>query len=154
AVACVAGNEHSPDPIPLGNLDAQVPEADVIKLGAKLESSCLLEEAQEIVLLALCVARHRRMEKPALTHVHSSKELPVALQLRLQTPIGRALRKALFESSMELARPKYRQHHALIEVRATAVDAHLLADGRARSVTADDVVGLEHLVLVGPLFLA
>src|SRR5215831_14031453 len=63
AVACVAGNEHSPDPIPLGNLDAQVPEADVIKLGAKLESSCLLEEAQEIVLLALCVARHRRMEK-------------------------------------------------------------------------------------------
>ena len=95
-------------------------------------------------LSVLVSARHRRVEEPALADVDAAEELPVALQVRVQHAVGRALGEAL-EAFVQLARAEHGQHHALVEVGAAALDAELLAHQRAAAVAADDVVGLEDL---------
>src|SRR5690242_735971 len=98
AVAGIASNEDPPHAVAPGNLDAQVPEADVVEVGGKGKARGLVEQSRKVVVLALRLTGHWSVEEPSFAHVNSAKELPVALQLRLENAIGRALREALFQT--------------------------------------------------------
>src|SRR5690348_16679044 len=133
----VTGDKHAPNAVLCGDLDPQIPEAYMVELRAKLESGCCMQETEKVVILALSIARNRRMKKEPFANIHPTEELPVPLQFRLQHPVGRALRVPFFQAVVQLARTKHREYHSLVEVGAAAIDAHLLAHNRARSVAAD-----------------
>ena len=59
-------------------------------------------------------------------------------------PISRSRRKAL-ELLVQLARAKQGEHHELVEVRTSALDADLLAHRRVTAVAAHDIVGRDGL---------
>src|SRR5687767_1834271 len=119
-VAGIASDEHAPLLVLAGSQDAEVPEADVVERGLKAEAGRLVQQAKEIEVVLPRVFRYRRMEEEALFSVDPSEELPVPLQLRLEHAVGRRARVPV-EALVQLARPKDRQHHALVEVASAAV---------------------------------
>src|SRR5262245_13079509 len=145
AVSGIAGDEHAADLIALGDRHAHVPVADVVVFGLKLQSDDLLDQGMDVVGLAIDLVGHRRVEEPALADVDAAEELPVALELRRQHPVGRAYREATAERLVQLARAKYGEHHELVVVVAAPLDADLLAHDGMAAVAADRVVALQHL---------
>src|SRR4051812_27822138 len=91
----VSGDEDAAVAVLARHHDAQVPEADVVKLDLELEARGFLQQAVEVEVVRLGVGRHRRMEEEALSHVDAAEELPVTLHLRLEHSEGRTLREAL-----------------------------------------------------------
>jgi hypothetical protein len=83
------------------------------------------------------------MEKPAFLRVDAPEELPIAVQVRMQDPIGRLRREAL-EALAQLARAKHGEHHDLIEIGALALDAGLFPHDRVTAVAADHIIPFEH----------
>ena len=116
----------------------------MVELAGEREAGDALQQAVEIEIAGRGVGRHRRVEEEALADVDAAEELPVAVEVRMQHAIGRALGKAL-EPLVQLARAEHGQHHELVEVGAAARDADLLAHQRMAAVAADHIVGLEHL---------
>ena len=112
-----------------GDRDAQVPEPDIVKVAGEVESGRALQQAMEIIIVERRIGRHRRMEEPAFLGIDAAEELPVTVEVGMHHAISRSRRKAL-ELLVQLARAKQREHHELIEVRAGALDADLLAHRR------------------------
>ena len=82
------------------------------------------------------------MEEPAFADVDAAEELPVAVQVRVHDAIGRARRK-FFQRLVQVAGAEHQQHHELVEVGATALDADLIAHQRAWAVAADRITGFQ-----------
>ena len=143
AVRRVAGNEHPADLIALGDCNAQIPETDVFELGVELKSRRLVQHAEKVEVVARCFLRHRRVEEEPLAHVDPSEELPIALQVGMHGPIGRALRITLLETLVEFSRAEYDQHHQLVEVGADPGNPDLLAHDGMAAIAADHVVRLD-----------
>src|SRR5215211_246474 len=146
AMSRVAGDEDPPLSISIRYCDAQVPETDVVELTLELESRCFLDKTMEIEILSRGVFVHRGVEEKAFAHVHSAKELPISLQVGMHYAIGGALREAL-EPLMQLPRAENGEHHAGIVISSIPANAKRLAHSRMRAVSADDVVGFQHLLL-------
>ena len=85
-VARVAGDEHAPLAVLAGDHDAQIPEANVVELGMKVEAGRLVQQGEEVEVVGGGVLGHRRVEEEALADVDAAEELPVALELRLHAP--------------------------------------------------------------------
>src|SRR5262249_60264178 len=100
------------------------------------ESRDLLQQPVKVVIVPRGVRGNRRMEEPALAHIDPSEELPVAFQIRVHHAIGGAGRKTR-ELLVELARAEQGEHHELVEIRAAALDADLLANGGMAAVAPD-----------------
>ena len=142
-VARVAGNERPALPVTVCRCDPQIPVANVVKLGRKSNARRPLYQPVVVVVIGRGVLRHRRMEEPALPHVHPAKEHPGPLEVRVEHPVGSALRKAL-ERLMKRSRTEQRQHHFLLEVRPAPPDAELLPHHRTGAVAAHQIVGRQH----------
>ena len=74
----------------------------MIELASKFETRRLVEQRGKVEIIAGRVAGHGRMEKPAFFRIDAPEELPIAVQVRMQDPIGRLHRKTL-EALAQLA---------------------------------------------------
>src|SRR5258708_6866079 len=144
AVRGIASDEGPPDPVGLGDSDAQVPESDMIERAGERETSGFLDEAMKVVIVGPRIRLHGRVEEPALADVDAAEELPVAFVRRVERIVGGTLGKPL-EALVQLARTENGEHHQLVEVRPAAPDADLLAYRGAAAVAAHHVIGLEDL---------
>ena len=138
----VAGNEDAAVSIRVGDGVAQLPEARIVDLAGEIEAGGRAQRRAEIEILALGVARDRRVEEEPLADIDAAEELPVTLEVRVQHAVSRARRKAL-QCLVELARPEHDQHHQLVEIGAAARDAAGLADHRSAAVATHGVVRSE-----------
>src|SRR5215471_998671 len=51
AVGGIAGDEHAPDLVPVGDGDAQVPEADMVEFAGEVKAGDFLDQAMEIEIV-------------------------------------------------------------------------------------------------------
>src|SRR5579872_2930951 len=138
----VAGDKDPSRLVSLGHRNPQIPEADMVECASERKAGGLLQQGPEVVVVAGRVGRHRRMKEPAFADVDAAEKLPIAVEIGMDDPIGRARWKTL-EAFVKLTRTKQRQDHQLVEISAAAGDAGLLADQGTRAVAADGVIGLQ-----------
>ena len=148
----VAGDEHAVDLVILGDRDAQIPEADIIEVAGKWETGDFLQQPVKVVIVARGIGRNRGVEEPALADVDAA-ELPIARRDRgCMHAIGGARRKPLELLMHARANENSANTISSIEVRATALDADLLAHGGVAAVATDRVIGLENLASGATVF--
>ena len=65
----VAGDEHAPGAIAVGQREAQVPEPDMLERDIEFRAGRFVQEAAKIEIVAVGVGRNRRMEEPRAAEI-------------------------------------------------------------------------------------
>jgi hypothetical protein len=84
AVRRIAGDEDATLPISIGRGNAQLPEADVLKLHVEVRPNRGVKILPEVEIILGRSRWDGRMEEPCRTEIHTTEELPVSLQLRIK----------------------------------------------------------------------
>lgn len=147
AVRGIPRDEGASALVGIGDVDAQVPEAEVLEGAGHRKARSLLDQGVGVEIRRRRVLGYWRVEEPRLGGVHPPEEPPVSRQRGMQDAVGGARRETR-QARVEITRAEDSQDHPLIEVSSAAGDARLLAYHRTGPV-APDYVGSRDATVPG-----
>ena len=150
AVRRIPGDEGPAPAVGIGDVDAQIPESNVLEGTRCGGSRSPLYHGMDIEIRRCRVRGDRCVEEPG-PGVDAAEKPPVSRELWMQHAV-RGPRGKAFQVRVQIARLENRQHHALLEIRSTGRYACPFPDHRMGAVAADDVGALDFAARAGRLF--